>query len=68
MEDVRTKTPQQVETCSCGERHGHCSEAGATSQHLSKPTTLGLQIARSRPHLHALGTKVGIIYIHGAPG
>ena len=28
--------------------------------------TLGLQIAQSRPCLHTLGPKVGIIYIHGA--
>ena len=30
--------------------------------------SLGLQIAQSRPYLHTLGPKVGIIYIHGAPG
>ena len=29
---------------------------------------LGLQIAQSRPYLYTLGPKVGIIYIHGAPG
>ena len=30
--------------------------------------SLGLQIAQSRPYLYTLGPKVGIIYIHGAPG
>ena len=30
--------------------------------------TLGLQIAQSRPYLHTLGPKVGLIYIDGAPG
>ena len=30
--------------------------------------SLGLQIAQSRPYLHTLGPKVGIIYIHGALG
>ena len=30
--------------------------------------TLALQIAQNRPYLCTLGPKVGIIYIHGAPG
>ena len=30
--------------------------------------SLGLQIAQTRPYLHTLGPKVGIIYIHGALG
>ena len=30
--------------------------------------TLGLQIAQSRPYLHTLGPKVGIICLHGALG
>ena len=30
--------------------------------------SLGLQIAQSRPSLYTLGPKVGIIYLHGAPG
>ena len=30
--------------------------------------TLRLKIAQSRPYLYTLGPKVGIIYIHGAPG
>ena len=29
---------------------------------------LGLQIAQCRPYLHTFGPKVGIIYIHEAPG
>ena len=33
-----------------------------------KGHTLGLQIGQSRPYLHTLRPKVGIIYIHGAPG
>ena len=30
--------------------------------------SLELQIAQSRPYSYSLGPKVGIIYIHGAPG
>ena len=39
-----------------------------SSVDLESLLTLGLQIAQSRPYLYTLGPKVGIIYIHGAPG
>ena len=31
-----------------------------------RASTLGLQVAQSRPYLHTLGPKVGIIHINGA--
>ena len=41
---------------------------GASDGKASQVYTLGLQIAQSRPYLHTLGLKVGMIYIHGALG